>query len=91
MTKDDATMPTQYRYALDQAVDEFLVTSPRRDARQLRDFFRFLAQHPFTEGEQRTTDSDGRPCAAKLHDKFVITDRPDHAAKEVRILAVELG
>lgn len=80
-----------FRYILDQAVDDVLATVPRRDATSLRDFFRFLAEHTSTEGEQRVIDGDGRSCEVKVHDRFVVTYRQDHAAREVRIVAVELG
>jgi formamidopyrimidine-DNA glycosylase len=80
-----------YRYSLDQAVDDVLATVPRREATSLRDFFRFLAQHPATAGELRVTDRDGRPCDVRVHGRFVVTYRQDHAAREVRIVAVEIG
>ncbi len=83
-------MPTQYRYALDQAADEAMSMMPRRDLRVLRDFFRFLAEHPNSVGEQQVLDDDGRRCEVKSHDRFVITYRADHSAREVRIAAVEL-
>ena len=51
-----------YHDVLDQAVDDILATLSRRDGRGLRDFFRFLAEHPFTAGEQRVTDGDGVPA-----------------------------
>ena len=84
-------MPAQYRYVLDQAVDDILAVLSRRDRNSLREFFRFLADHPFTVGEQHLMDREGRPCEAKAHDRFVVTYRPDHAVREVRIAAIELG
>lgn len=83
-------MPTQYRYALDQAADEAMSAMPGRDLRVLRDFFRFLAEHPTCAGEQQVLDGDGRRCEVKSLDRFVITYRADHAIREVRIAAVEL-
>jgi mRNA-degrading endonuclease RelE of RelBE toxin-antitoxin system len=79
-----------YRYAVDQAADEAMATLTRRDQVMLRDYFRFLAQHPFTRGDQETTDADGRVNQVKGHGGYVVTYRADHAVKRLNIVAVEL-
>jgi hypothetical protein len=80
-----------YRYTIDQTADEVLARLPRREATGLRGLFRVLAEHPFTAGLQRVTDNDGRACEVVAHDRFVVTYRADHAGREMRIVAVEVG
>ena len=82
-------MPTRYRYLVDQVADETVENASERDQRVMRDFFRFLATHPFTEGDQQIVDASGRTNQVKSHDRFVITYSVDHAVCEVRSTAVE--
>jgi len=82
-------MAMQYRYLIDQAVDEMIENASRRDQRVLRDFFRFLGRQPSTVGDEQVPDASGRVNQVKWHDRFVITYWVDHLAHEVRIVAVE--
>jgi hypothetical protein len=43
------------------------------------------------EGDFVETDDTGRPLQVKLHGKHLITYWPDHAVKEIRIVAIESG
>lgn len=83
-------MPTRYRYLVAQAVDEKIAALSIRDQRQLRGFFRSLAEDPFAAADQQVTDAVGRINYVKQHERFVLTYRTDHAGGEVRIVAVEL-
>jgi mRNA-degrading endonuclease RelE of RelBE toxin-antitoxin system len=78
-----------YRYVVDQTADEAVATLPRRDQRILRDYFRFLAEHPFTPGDQAVADADGRLNQVKGHGRYVVTYRADHASRTVKIAALE--
>lgn len=83
-------MATSYRYLVDQSADEFAETLSRRDRRVLRDFFRYLANHPSTTPDQQFVDATDRTTRVNRHDRFVVTYWIDDAAREVRILAIEL-
>ena len=83
-------MPTPYRYVVDQTADEAVATMPRREQRMLRDYFRFIAEHPFTRGDEEAADADTRLNQVKAHGRYVVTYRADHATSKVNIAAVEL-
>ena len=78
-----------YRYVLDQTADEALAMLTRREQTTLRDYFRFLAEHPFTLGDEEVVDADGRINQVKGCGRFVITFRADHADKRMLIVAGE--
>lgn len=78
-----------YRYVVDQMADEAIAPLKQRDQRRLRDYFRFLAEHPFTRGDDEVSDEDGRVSQVKGLDRFVVTYWADHASGKVNISAVE--
>jgi hypothetical protein len=78
-----------YRYVVDQAADEVIATLAGRDQRGLRVFFRFLSEHPFTRGDEEVGDNEGRLSQTKMHGRFVVTYRPDHAVQQLHIVAIE--
>jgi len=59
------------------------------DAGRLETFFSQLAAAPFTRGDYQQTDAQGRRAEVVLHDDWLITFWPDHAAKIVHIVDVE--
>ena len=71
------------------AADEAIATLSRRGQKNVRNYFRFLAEHPFTRGDGEVADKDGRICQIKCHDRVVITYWADHASCKVNITAVE--
>ena len=84
-------MSLGYGYALNRASCEALSGLPRRSRERLLGFFRHLAENPFAPGDNREFDEQGIPVEVMLvHDQFLVSWRADHAAKEVRVVEVEI-
>ncbi|MDO8545651.1 MAG: hypothetical protein Q7S40_34850 [Opitutaceae bacterium] len=84
-------MSLGYGYALNRASCEALNGLPRRSRERLLDFFRRLAESPFTEGDYHETDERGFAVEVMLvHDQFLVTWHVDHPVKEVRIVGLEI-
>ena len=80
-----------YGYALNRASCESLNALPRRSRDRLLDFFRHLAENPFTTGDYRETDERGLAVeVALVHGQFLVTWHTDHAVREVRIVGLEV-
>jgi hypothetical protein len=84
-------MSLGYRYALDGTCCEVFNGLSRRQRDRLLASFRRLADAPFTAGDYRETDQRGLPLEVGLvEDDFLVTWHVDHAAKEVRVIGLEL-
>lgn len=80
-----------YRYALDEVCCQVFSALPLRERERLLSVFRQLAADPFQKGEYREADSRGFAVEVKLAgDHFLITWHTDHAAKEVRIVGLDI-
>lgn len=84
-------MSLGYRYTVDDAGCEVFHQLPRRQREHLLALFRQLAAHPFTSGDYREPDTHGESLEVSLFEnEFLVTWRSDHAAKQVRIVRVEV-
>jgi hypothetical protein len=84
-------MSLGYGYALDDAGCEIFHQLPRRQRERLLGLFRQLADHPFTRGDYQESDARGQHMEVLLFDEqFLITWHADHAAKQVRIVGLEV-
>ncbi len=85
-------MNSSYRYALDQGCCEAFSVLPARKRQTLLDFFRRLAGDPFMKGDYQEGDQRGFPVEVLLlADQFLLSWHTDHAAKEVRIIGLEIA
>ncbi|MBI2498131.1 MAG: hypothetical protein HYV75_09585 [Opitutae bacterium] len=81
---------SDYAYALgEEAVRAFTALSLNQRKHLLREFDR-LARLPYQIGDYRESGASGRIYEAKLADETLVTWWSDHAAKEVRIVRIEL-
>jgi hypothetical protein len=82
-------MPSDYRYVLDAAVVEKLLSCPARDRDRFINHFRSLEKEPYQLGESFFNDLSGRQVQRKLFGTWVVSFWSDHAVKEVRIVGVQ--
>lgn len=78
-----------YRYVVDQVADESVSGLPRHEQWMLREFFRHLANHPSIGSDQQVIDASRHRNDVTGVGRLVVTYWIDHAAREVRIGAVE--
>ena len=84
-------MSPGYRYTLDEACCEVFNLLPRRERERLLEHFCQLAAHPFTQGDYHEADTRGLPLELMLvENEFLVTWHADHAAKQVRIVALDV-
>ncbi len=83
-------MSSGYRYVLDQAVAERLLRLSARQIRSLIELFQYLADNPHEAGEQWAMDLKGRKNQAVTQGPFTVVYWPDHAVRELRVVALEL-
>lgn len=84
-------MSLGYRYALDETCCEVFSGLSRRQRERLLTSFRRLSQSPFTAGDYHETDQRGLPLeVALIDDDFLVTWHADHAAKEIRVIGLEI-
>ena len=78
-------------YVLNRASCEALNGLPKRSRNRLLDFFRRLAESPFTEGDYHETDERGFSVEVMLlDDRFLVRWHVDHAVKEIRVFELEI-
>ncbi len=84
-------MSLGYRYTVDEAGCEAFHHLSRHQRQHLLTLFRQLAAHPFTSGDYQQPGARGEPLEVSLFEnEFLVTWRSDHAAKQVRIVQVEI-
>ncbi len=84
-------MSLGYGYALDDACCEVFHTLARRPRERLLAFFRQLAAHPFMLGDYQDSDTRGRALEVLLvENEFLVTWHADHAAKQIRVVGLEI-
>ncbi|MEY4488119.1 MAG: hypothetical protein RIQ79_627 [Verrucomicrobiota bacterium] len=83
-------MSSGYRYVVEQAVAERLLRLSARQIRSLLELFQHLADNPDEAGAQWAIDREGRKNQAVTHGPFTVVYWPDHAVRELRVVAVEL-
>jgi len=84
-------MSLGYRYALDDTCCEVFTRLSRRQRERLLDCFRRLSETPFAAGDYRETDQRGLPLEVALVEGGVLlTWHTDHAAKEIRVVGLEI-
>jgi hypothetical protein len=80
---------SDYRWvAHQQAVEILLRLSPSNRGLVLEQLDGLVAD-PFAVSDAHVSDDDGRDLQIKIAGRFIITYWPDHAVKEVRVLAIE--
>ncbi len=80
-----------YGYAVDDACCEVFHTLARRHRERLLVLFRLLATHPLTPGDYRDSDARGQSVEVLLFEhEFLISWHADHAAKQIRIVGLEI-
>lgn len=83
-------MSSAYHWVAHQQAVEFLLRLPSARRRDLIAHLDKLADSPFQEADATLNDPSGRPLQLKIAGPFIITYWPDHAVKEIRIVALEV-
>jgi hypothetical protein len=78
-----------YSWNCHQAAVEVLVRMAARDRRRCLDLFDHLAANPFASAEHCFDLADHAPFYLVNAGRWICTYQVDHAAKQVRILALE--
>jgi mRNA-degrading endonuclease RelE of RelBE toxin-antitoxin system len=78
-----------YRWVAHQQAVEFLLRLPSANRRFLIEQLDKLADDPNQETDSILKEPGGRTLQLKIAGHFIITYWPDHAVKEVRIVAIE--
>ena len=71
------------------SVYEVLQSLPRGDRRQVEEFLRGLTRHPSLSGDFDCPAEDGRTHCVKTVGNWLVSYWPDHAAREIRLSAIE--
>ena len=83
--------PARYRLVIGRAAFDFWKRQRPDEQVRLTDKFNWLAVHPHVEGDSRDVDEEGFRIFQSVCGPFVISHRPDHAVREVRIQDVAVG
>lgn len=79
-----------YELVMRRAVAQAATGLNRSQRHRFEAFLDSLAKSPHQKGDFIDTDDRGRPYDVKLVDDLIVTYWVDHAAKEVRIVDLEL-
>ena len=82
-------MNNGYRWVAHQQAVEFLLHLPSSTRLLLIEQLDKLADDPSQETDSSLEEAGGRKLQLKVSGRFIITFWPDHAVKEVRIVAIE--
>jgi hypothetical protein len=78
-----------YALVLSEAASMRLVMAARREQRQLAVILDGVKAAPFRRGDLQESDSDGREFEILVVGDWIVTYRPDHAVRELRIVRLE--
>ena len=79
-----------YELILNEMAAMALVNAPRREQRRLAVALDALKIDPFQIGDLQERDAQGRTNEVAVADDWLITYWSDHAAREIRIVNLEL-
>ena len=78
-----------YEPAYAQEALEALLAADSIQRNQARALVRQICAHPGRSGDYQATDKAGQAWEVVLVDGVILTYRPDHAARELRIATIE--
>ena len=61
------------------------------ERRRLMELIRLLGDHPFTRGDFREADPDGRNREVKIVGRYSVSWWADHAVKEIKVTNIQLA
>ena len=81
---------SSYDYVLTAAATHVVLASPKRLRQEILAELAQLALDPFSVPDLEEIGPSGRKYAIRVRERIVLTYWVDHAAKEVRVLRVEI-